>query len=74
MTIKAVLQDMDLHQGVEIHHQGDLPARSGLGSSSAFTVGLLHALHALRGQLVSKQFLAQDAIRVEQELLKELQI
>ena len=37
-------------RGVEIHHDGDLPARSGMGSSSAFTVGLLHALYALKGR------------------------
>ena len=36
-------------RGLEIHHDGDLPARSGMGSSSSFTVGLLHALHALQG-------------------------
>jgi D-glycero-alpha-D-manno-heptose-7-phosphate kinase len=70
-VIRAVLSDLNLDQGVEIHHQGDLPARSGLGSSSAFTVGLLHALYALRGELVSKEDLARRAIHVEQELLKE---
>jgi D-glycero-alpha-D-manno-heptose-7-phosphate kinase len=58
-------------RGVEIHHDGDLPARSGMGSSSAFTVGLLHALHALKGQMLSKRQLAAKAIHVEQELLKE---
>ena len=58
-------------RGVEIHHDGDLPARSGMGSSSAFTVGLLHAMYALRGQLVGKHQLAMEAIHVEQDLLKE---
>ncbi len=70
-AIRAMLEDMGMTQGVEIHHQGDLPARSGLGSSSAFTVGLAHALHALRGELVSKQFLAKRAIQVEQVMLQE---
>jgi len=42
---------MKLDRGVEIHHDGDLPARSGMGSSSAFTVGLLHALYALKGSM-----------------------
>ena len=60
-----------MHQGLEIHHDGDLPARSGLGSSSAFTVGLLHALYALRSQMTSKAKLANEAIHLEQNLLKE---
>lgn len=68
---RAVLQFMKLERGVEVHHDGDLPARSGMGSSSAFTVGLLHALHALKGEIVSKQQLATEGIHVEQDLLKE---
>jgi D-glycero-alpha-D-manno-heptose-7-phosphate kinase len=54
-----------------VHHVGDLPARSGMGSSSAFTVGLLHALHALQGRMVGKQDLMNEAIHVEQDLLAE---
>jgi D-glycero-alpha-D-manno-heptose-7-phosphate kinase len=49
----------------------DLPARAGLGSSSAFTVGLLHSLHALNGAMVTKNHLAKEAIHVEQTILKE---
>jgi D-glycero-alpha-D-manno-heptose-7-phosphate kinase len=70
-VIRTAMLDMGIEEGVEIQHSGDLPARSGLGSSSAFTVGLLNALHALRGDMVSKEVLAHQAIRVEQELLKE---
>ena len=70
-AIRGVLEWMKVDQGVEIHHHGDLPARTGLGSSSAFTVGLLHAVHALRGELVSKRALAEQAIYVEQTVLKE---
>jgi D-glycero-alpha-D-manno-heptose-7-phosphate kinase len=70
-AVRAALQFMKITEGVEIHHVGDLPARSGLGSSSAFTVGLLHALYALKGQMANKAQLAEDAIYVEQELLKE---
>ena len=57
--------------GLEVHHDGDLPARSGLGSSSSFTVGLIHAIRALRGQQVSKAQLALDAIHVEQHVIGE---
>ncbi|MCX7114392.1 MAG: kinase [Gammaproteobacteria bacterium] len=70
-AVKAVLNWYDCDHGLEIHHDGDLPARSGLGSSSSFTVGLLHALSALRGQLVSKEDLAKNAIHIEQNLIKE---
>ena len=58
-------------QDVEIHHLGDLPARSGIGSSSSFTVGLLNALYTLKGRAASKKQLARDAIYIEQEILKE---
>lgn len=57
--------------GLEIHHQGDLPARSGIGSSSSFSVGLIHALMGLRGQKISKRELALKAIEFEQQVLKE---
>lgn len=71
-AVRAILNEMKFERGLEIHHDGDLPARSGMGSSSAFAVGLLHALHALRGQLISKQELTEEAIRIEQESLHEV--
>jgi D-glycero-alpha-D-manno-heptose-7-phosphate kinase len=70
-AVRAVLERLKPAQGLEIHHDGDLPARSGLGSSSSFTVGLLGAMHALRGRYTSKDALASEAIVVEQGLLKE---
>jgi D-glycero-alpha-D-manno-heptose-7-phosphate kinase len=70
-AVRAVLESVGVTTGLEIHHDGDLPARSGLGSSSAFTVGLLNAIHALGGRHVSKEALASQAIHVEQVLLKE---
>lgn len=70
-AVRAALQFLDIHKGVEIHHVGDLPARSGLGSSSAFAVGLLHALYALKGELANKRRLADDAIYIEQQMLNE---
>ncbi len=57
--------------GLEIQHQGDLPARSGMGSSSAFVVGLVNALTALRGRMISKHELARQAIELEHQHLKE---
>jgi D-glycero-alpha-D-manno-heptose-7-phosphate kinase len=70
-AVRATLKYLDFHRGIELHHDGDLPARSGMGSSSAFTVGLLHALYALRGEMPSKMQLARDSIYIEQELLRE---
>lgn len=69
-TVRAVLQHLGL-EDLEIHHDADLPARSGMGTSSAFTVGLLNACHALKGRRVSKQHLALEAIHLEQNILKE---
>ena len=70
-AVRAVLEYLKINQGVEVNHQGDLPARSGLGSSSAFTVGLLHAMYALRGMMSSKRELACEAIHIERNVLKE---
>ncbi len=70
-SVRAVLKYLNIEQGIEIQHQGDLPARSGLGSSSAFTVGLLHAIYGLRGMISSKRELACEAIHVERDILKE---
>ena len=57
--------------GLEIHHQGDLPARAGMGSSSSFVVGFFKAMLALKGQMISKKDLAKMAIEFEQDILKE---
>ena len=70
-AVKAILEEMKFIRGLEISYNADLPARSGLGSSSAFTVGLINALTALRGKMISKKALAQDAIRIEQEVIGE---
>ena len=70
-SVRACLQFTGIEEGVEIHHVADLPARSGLGTSSSFTVGLLLGLYALKNQMRDKRSLAAEAIHVEQELLRE---
>ena len=70
-AVREVLKFLKIKEGVEIHHDGDLPARTGLGSSSAFTVGLLNGLYALKGIMPTKERLAQEAIYLEQEKCKE---
>lgn len=70
-AIRGVLSWMNWEKGLEIHHDGDLPARSGLGSSSSFTVGLINTLLALRGERISKKELGQKAIYLEQDVINE---
>jgi D-glycero-alpha-D-manno-heptose-7-phosphate kinase len=70
-SVRQIVKLLQIDRGLEIHHDGDLPARSGMGSSSSFTVGLLHALHALSGSMPSKGQLARESIHVEQNLLHE---
>ena len=70
-SVRACLEFLGIEEGVEIHHVADLPARAGLGTSSAFTVGLLLGLYALKGQMRDKHSLTADAIHVEQHLLHE---
>lgn len=70
-SVRACLQFLSVDEGIEIHHVADLPARTGLGTSSAFTVGLLLALYALKNQMRDKHNLAMDAIHVEQDIIGE---
>jgi D-glycero-alpha-D-manno-heptose-7-phosphate kinase len=70
-SAREILKFLGIENGLEIHYDGDLPGRSGLGSSSAFTVGLLNALYAFKSQMVSKHRLATESIHIEQDLIKE---
>jgi D-glycero-alpha-D-manno-heptose-7-phosphate kinase len=70
-AVRAVLMQLGIERGMEIHHDGDLPSRSGMGSSSTFTVGLLNALHALEGRMRSRHELASEAIHIEQQIIGE---
>lgn len=70
-SVRECLRFMGIDSNIEIEYLADLPARTGLGTSSAFTVGLLNALYAFRGQMVTKERLAEEAIHVEQNLISE---
>ena len=70
-VVRAALKELGLNEGLSIHHDGDLPACSGMGSSSTFTVGLLCALYAYLGIYKSPKALADKAIYLEQKVLKE---
>jgi len=70
-SVRECLKFLKMQGGIEVHYAGDLPARTGLGSSSSFTVGLLHCLYGLSNIFVSHERLASDAVFVEQELIGE---
>jgi D-glycero-alpha-D-manno-heptose-7-phosphate kinase len=69
--VRACLEYTDLGRGLEITSMADLPAGSGMGSSSSFTVGLLNALWAWKGRHVSAEELAKQACEIEIDILKE---
>ncbi|MFC2330156.1 MAG: hypothetical protein ACFNKL_03675 [Treponema sp.] len=69
-AIRNAMKWLDMHE-IRLTYESDLPARSGLGTSSSFAVGMLEAFYALKGQYAGKRKLADDAIYLERELCKE---
>ena len=63
--------NFDNNKGIEIYHSGDLPARTGIGTSSSFSVGLINALSNLNNNHIDKHQLAIKAIELEQKILNE---
>lgn len=70
-SVRETLKFKKIGGNLDIHIFADLPAQTGLGSSSSFTVGFLNALYALEGKQVAKQRLAEEAIYIEQQMIKE---
>ena len=70
-VVREAAKLLNIKKGIEMVHNADLPARSGLGSSSTFTVGLLHALYAMQNKMISKRELALNAINLEQNIIGE---
>ena len=70
-SVRETLKYFGIKDGIEIVHNADLPALSGLGSSSTFTVGLVKAISALQGKMLTKKELANYAIIIEQNKIKE---
>ncbi|HRY28816.1 MAG TPA: kinase [Elusimicrobiota bacterium] len=70
-SVRGCLNYLKIQPGLEIHYDGDLPARTGLGSSSTFTVGLLKSLYALTGKVVGNLELGHEAIHIEQNVIRE---
>ena len=71
-AVKKLLQHLKIKEGLEIHYDGDLPARSGMGSSSCFAVGLTKALYKIKNKDLSKKMLAKKTIEFEQKIMKEV--
>lgn len=70
-SVRETLRFLNYNEGISVHYNGDVPARSGMGSSSSFTVGFLHALYGLKGETPEKKRLAEEAIHIEQNCIKE---
>lgn len=70
-SIRACLSHKGFFPSLDIHISSDLPAKTGLGSSSSFTVGFLNALYAMEGKKISKQKLAEEACYIEQSVIGE---
>ncbi len=69
--VREAMRRVSIDKGIEIASFADIPAGTGLGSSSSFTVGLLHALYAFKDQIVSQEELAAQACELEIDILKE---
>ena len=70
-AVREIFRYLNVSKGLSVHYDADLPARSGLGSSSAFIVGLLNSIYALNKKTVSKDRLAVESIHLERDILKE---
>jgi D-glycero-alpha-D-manno-heptose-7-phosphate kinase len=70
-AIRACFEMVGIDEGAELHHMADLPARTGLGSSSTFVVAMLQALHAYQGRFCTSETLAREAIHIERTTLQE---
>ena len=71
IAVREMLKKYKIKNGLEIHYDGDLPARSGIGSSSVFTVGLMNLLNSFQGKIISKKKLAEKSIYFEQKVLNQ---
>ena len=71
-VVREMLNKYKIKEGLEIHYDGDLPARSGMGSSSVFVVGLMNLFNHFKNKNVKKKKLAEDSIYFEQKILNEV--
>ena len=69
-AVRNAMAMLDMHE-MRVSYEADLPARSGLGTSSSFAVGMLNAFHCIKGTYASKERLAKEAIKLERDLCAE---
>ncbi len=70
-SIRETMRFVNPQQGIDMHYNTDIPSKSGIGSSSSFTVGFLNALNGLEGKMTSKEKLLSDSLYIEQEMIRE---
>ena len=71
-VVKEIIKNFKIKDGLELHYDGDLPSRSGMGSSSVFVVGLINLFNAYLGKTLTSNQLANDSLNFEHKVLKEL--
>jgi len=71
-VVREAIRKYALTHSLEVQHHGDLPAMSGVGSSSAFSVGIINSLLTLQGKIIDSSYLANEAINLEQNILNEI--
>lgn len=71
-VVRKLIEKHNINDGIELHYDGDLPAQSGMGSSSSFIVGCNNVLSNLSGKSYTKKKLANESLKFEQEILKEV--
>ncbi len=72
-VVRELIKKNKIKKGIELHYDGDLPAQSGMGSSSSFIVGCMNIFHSLENkQNISKKQLANQSLKFEQNILKEV--
>ena len=72
VVVRKLLKHLKFNQGLELHYDGDLPAQSGMGSSSSFIVGCINTLFNIQNLKLSKKKLAKVSVNFEQKILKEI--
>ena len=72
IVVREIIKDTKIKKGIELHYDGDLPAKSGMGSSSSFVVGCMNVFMSLNKDITNKKYLAQKSLNFEQNILKEI--
>ena len=72
IVVRNLIKESKIKKGIELHYDGDLPAKSGMGSSSSFVVGCMNVFLSLNKEFIDKKFLTKKSLNFEQNILKEV--